>query len=112
LSLLAESHPFHRQHNDAFESLDSTTSAHPRVRQDFFWQTVERGRAAYPNDRNHFLTTYEFRQVLKLQKGDLDWMIQDIRIRPDPADRLLILSIAIRLATSFGDRRLTRLQAA
>jgi len=112
LSLLAESHPFHRQHNDSYKSLDSTTSTHPCVRQCFFWQTVERCRAAHPNDRNFFLVMYEFRQVLKLSEGDLAWMTQDIQTRPDPADRLLILHIAIGLVTSLGDRRLTRLQGA
>ncbi len=112
LSLLAESHPFHRQHNEAYESLDATTSAHPCVRQRFFWQTVERWRAAHPNDRNYFLAMYEFRQILKLSEGDLAWMIRDIQTRPDPADRLLCLHLAIGLVTSLGDRRLTRLQDA
>lgn len=112
LSLLAEARPFHHPHDDSYESLDRATSAHPCVRQGFFWQTVDRWRAEHPNDTNCFLVMHEFSQVLKLSDGDLDWMIADIQGRPDPAERLLVLHIAMGFMARNGDRRLTRLQQA
>lgn len=110
LSLLAESQPFNRSHSDHYKSLDNATAAHPCVRQCFFWQTVERWRAAHPTDTHYGLVMHEFRKVLNQSEADLEWMIQDIRNRLDRADRLLILHIAIGLVLRLGDRRLTRLR--
>ena len=72
---------------------------------------MERWRAEHPKDTNYFLMMHEFRQVLNLSEPDLEWMIPDIQNRPDHADRLLALPIAIRLLARLGDRRLTRLDA-
>jgi len=112
LSLLAESHPFHRPHNDYAKSLDSATSAHPCVRRCFFWKSVDRWRADYANDANYSLVMHEFRWVLQPAESDLDWMIADVEAVPDHADRRLILHIALRLMKGRGDRRMARLQRA
>lgn len=111
LSLIAEAQPFNRSHSDHFKSLDNATAAHPCVRQCFFWHTVERWRAEHPNDTKYFLVMHRFRQVLNLSGSDLEWMIPDIQNRPDHADRLLALDIAIGLLARLGNRRLTRLKA-
>jgi len=111
LSLIAESQPFNRSHSDHYKSLDNATAAHPSLRRCFFWHTVERWRDEHPNDTNYFLVMYEFRQVLNLSASDLEWMIPDIQDRPDHADRLLALDVAIGLLARLGDRRLTRLEA-
>ena len=111
LSLIAEAQPFNRSHSDHYKSIDNATAAHPSVRQCFFWHTVERWRAEHPNDTNYVLVMHEFRQVLNLSGSDLEWMIPDIQNRPDRADRLLALHIAIRLPARPGDHRMTRLEA-
>lgn len=111
LSLLAESHAFHRPHNDYSKSLDSATLAHPGVRRCFFWQSVDRWRAEHANDANYFFVRYEFHKVLQRTASDLDWMITDLETSPDRADRLLTLHVAIRLMER-GDRRMVRLQRA
>ncbi len=110
LALIAEAQPFNRSHSDHNKALDNATTAHPCVRQCFFWQTVERWRAAHPTDMHYGLVMHEFRQVLNQSEADLEWVIQDIRNRRDRADRLLILHIAIGLVLRLGDRRLTRLR--
>lgn len=110
LSLIAETQPFNDSHNEHYESLDNATAAHPCVRQCFFWDIVERHRAAKANNTSCFLVIYEFQKVLNLSVSDLEWMIPDIQNRPDHADRLLALRIAIELLTRRGDRRLTRVE--
>ena len=72
LSLLAESHPFHRQHNEAYRVARRHDIGPSRVFGSFSSGRPWSAGAAHPNDQNHFLAMYEFRQVLKLSEADLD----------------------------------------
>lgn len=111
LWIIAEAEPFNRSRSDHYKLLDNATAAHPRVRQRFFWHTMERFRAEHPMNTNYFLAMREIRQVLNLSGVDLEWLILDIQNRADRSDRLLALNIAIGLFETVGDRRLMRLNA-
>ena len=70
-------------------------------------------QAEHPNDANYLLGDARIPSgAEKLSEADLDWMIADVQGRPDHADRLLILHIAMWFITRNDNSRLTRLQQA
>ena len=108
LSLLAESRPFHHPHADHFDSLDSVTRAHPRVRRCFFWQTVDQLRDASGAAPSPYLLIHDFRSVMQLAEPDAEWMIGDIETSHNQGDRQLLLTIVLRLTPRRLMARLER----
>jgi hypothetical protein len=96
LSLLAESHPFHRRRIDHVDSLDDITRGHPKVRRYFFRKTLERSHDLTGAPPSPYLLMHNLRTVMEPSESDAEWMIQEIETAENQEDRKVLLTIALR----------------
>lgn len=82
--------------------LNAKTISHVDVRQDYFWRCTTDFRAENGIEPTIGIHLFGYREVLRFQPSDFEWLVHSIKNRPAQNDRELALRVAIEMWDGSG----------